>query len=594
MTSTRAELAGAIVTLCLHGAWHLQADNAAFIGRTQKIATGTMKKRKPWGLLPDGDLWEMLESAIRSKGYHAVWFSWGKGHATLADMADGNVNVADAIANGYADKAADEGHRLYGRHSLKEYAAVFGAKQQASARLFAAIHRRIARVQVAAGKAREEARRSQADTEDAWMPPPAPPPSDVDAFYSGHRLYIRDYPIGMLSDIERFIHVGIRLFWTTLRLRPCGADEPGTSWLELFALWQAAAGEDLRPEPRGMNEPRPRFHKAYVDFRRRSQALFQHGDAATQGLCRTSNTRRAPLLKCGLLSSIPCISSRVVLLPERAAKLHAMICRFQSGRSSSSRPSHKRKVGKFKAPKFPPWLALCNDPPLPGLVFLRIQGWQDDQLHRGQGGPCEPRPACFELACPRCSEISDMAKRVLFHPGLSIQLWCGSCMRSASSRLWACSCSCSWMACPVHRPQGFACKTRLSLKRRVSDSFAKGLASQRAFLKRKRLLGMGEFGLALPPLPRALGPLALALARLANVRLPGLPPRPRGLLALLPCPLRTSNARPPPNSLPLVALVPALWPAVGFLAGLPLRLLLFTQRAGSRPGVSLELDAALL
>ena len=75
MTSTRVELAGAIATLCLRGTKHIQANNAAFIGRAQRIAAGTLRRRKPWGLIRDGDLWAMLEAGIQAKGHHAVWFS---------------------------------------------------------------------------------------------------------------------------------------------------------------------------------------------------------------------------------------------------------------------------------------------------------------------------------------------------------------------------------------------------------------------------------------------------------------------------------------------------------------------------------------
>ena len=488
MTSTRAELAGAIATLCLRGAWHIQADNAAFIGRAQAIAMGRLCRRKPWGLTPDGDLWEMLEAAIIAKGHHAVWFSWGKGHATISAMDNGEVDVANAIANGYADLAADEGHRLFEMMGIKNYAETLAAKQRAYGKLIAAIQRRIARVQAAASKARESAAEALRAEEPNLIPPPAPPPQGD--FYQGHRLVFLDYPIGMLSQQEQRYHIGIRIFWSALRCLPTDGARPGTSWLELFALWQASCGE-VRHE---LTEARLTFNKSYCAFKKRSKALFKHGDASTMTLCRTSNCRRAPLATYGLTSSIPMIAANVVLLPALAAKLHAMICCLQGGKSGPSPSTLKLKVGRFKAPKFPPWLHLCTDPPLPALVDFRLRGMQDDQLHRGQGGPCVPRPTSFLLSCPHCQKECEMAHRVLFHPGHIVQLWCGNCKRMASSRAWACSCGICWMACVSHRPLGFTCRDRLTLKKRVQPGVSAGHTRHRALCTSRRVARLGVLG----------------------------------------------------------------------------------------------------
>ena len=488
MTSTRAELAGAIATLCLKGAWHIQADNAAFIGRAQTIVMGRMHRRKPWGLLPDGDLWAMLEAAILAKGHHAVWFSWGKGHATITAMDAGTVDLPNAIANGYADLAADEGHAIFENIGIKNYAATFAAKQKAYCRLIAAIQRRIARVQAAASKAREEAAKVEHEQVPKLIRPPDPPPQGD--FYQGHRLYFQEYPIGMLGEEEKRLHIGIRLFWSALRWQPTAGTEPGTSWLELFALWQASAGEVRH----SLIDRRPTFNKSFRDFKKRSKALFLHGDASTRALCRTSNSRRAPLAAYGLTSSIPMLSAKVVLMPPLAAKLHAMICSLQGGKSGPVPITHKLKVGRLKAPRFPPWLHLCTDPPLPALVSLRLQGLLEDQLHRGQGGPCVPRPTSFLLTCPRCHEVCEMAHRVLFHPGHVVQLWCGSCKRMASSRAWACNCGTCWMACATHRPLGFTCRTRLSLKKRAQPGVSDGHTRHRALCASRRVARLGPLG----------------------------------------------------------------------------------------------------
>lgn len=132
-----------------------------------------------------------------------------------------------------------------------------------------------------------------------------------------------------------------------LRLTPVVGREAGTSWLELFALWQASMG---CAELRLPSERRPTFNKAYICFLKGSKGLFRHGDASSKTICRTSKCRQAPLAKYGLTSSIPMISGIVALLPSMAAKLHAMICCLMTGKSGPPSLTTKLKVGRFRAP----------------------------------------------------------------------------------------------------------------------------------------------------------------------------------------------------------------------------------------------------
>ena len=117
-----------------------------------------------------------------------------------------------------------------------------------------------------------------------------------------------------------------------------------------------------------------------------------------------------------------------------------------------------------------------------------------------------PRPSSFWLTCPNCQEACDMYNRALFHPGHNIQLWCGKCKRLASCRKWACICGHSWMSCNIHRPLGFTCRSRLSLKPKVKSGLAKGLACHRACMRRRKVAALGELGSDCPPVTWPLPP----------------------------------------------------------------------------------------
>ena len=67
-----------------------------------------------WQTTADGDLWLHLELAIRAKGPDSIQFTWIKGHATDAHIADGITTLANKIGNDHADRIADEGTKLHG------------------------------------------------------------------------------------------------------------------------------------------------------------------------------------------------------------------------------------------------------------------------------------------------------------------------------------------------------------------------------------------------------------------------------------------------------------------------------------------------
>jgi hypothetical protein len=209
----------------------------------------------------------MLEATIKAKGQHAVWFSWGRGHTSLSAMDQDETCIVNAIGNGYADLAADEGHRLFDNIGTRDFAAALAAKQRAYCKLIAAVQRRIARVQVAVSIAREcDAKRKLADSCTFIEPPPQPEQGD---FYDGHGLHFYDCPIGLLAASDQRRHLALRTFWSGLRFAPCVGQHVGTSWLELFALWQTSNGCD---EMKALNERRPTFNWAFRCFRKGSMA----------------------------------------------------------------------------------------------------------------------------------------------------------------------------------------------------------------------------------------------------------------------------------------------------------------------------------
>ena len=81
-------------------------------------------------------------------------------------------------------------------------------------------------------------------------------------------------------------------------------------------------------------------------------------------------------------------------------------------------------------------------------------------------GPVDPmptptRPDSFKISCPICSHIIEARMRRLYSSiNKPCIMHCKACHKSSSARKWHCMCSRPWIACPLHRSEGFACKPK--------------------------------------------------------------------------------------------------------------------------------------
>ena len=92
---------------------HIALDNKSVADRACAIAEGVYHHRKPWRLLPDGDLWCLVVQLINARGVDATRISWTKGHAGWQWIASQKDN-ATTVANGQADFAAGKGTAALG------------------------------------------------------------------------------------------------------------------------------------------------------------------------------------------------------------------------------------------------------------------------------------------------------------------------------------------------------------------------------------------------------------------------------------------------------------------------------------------------
>ncbi len=116
-SSTRTELAAAIMAIAANGPIHLGTDSKAFMERANKviqhIRKGSKRKRN-WQMCSDGDLWYHFEHAVRAKGWKAVRITKVKGHVKQEQVDAGVFRQVDKDGNDRADKAAEISANLHG------------------------------------------------------------------------------------------------------------------------------------------------------------------------------------------------------------------------------------------------------------------------------------------------------------------------------------------------------------------------------------------------------------------------------------------------------------------------------------------------
>lgn len=127
-SSTRMELVAWLGSLVRRAPIHMGSDSQALITKANIMMDAARRWsydsgpgrwlrrnpfRKPWGLQPDGDLWQAAWGAILQRGLDNQKLSKVKGHATRKQVEEGTVVEAHKEGNDWADWFADKGARQH-------------------------------------------------------------------------------------------------------------------------------------------------------------------------------------------------------------------------------------------------------------------------------------------------------------------------------------------------------------------------------------------------------------------------------------------------------------------------------------------------
>ena len=241
---------------------HQATDSMAYFLKGRQILKGILP-RKPYNIIPDGDLWEWFAKIVEAKGPQAVRLTKVKGHATDAMVAQGKVKEEHKVGNDFSDEAADIGVEQHGGDFL-EASTLFAAKQKEYGTFIKDIHKLILAISKEASSIRNphapginhQVYKNVCKFLDRQLFLPAwalPHPEMTDCI----DLKMTNFPLATQSIKATILIASIRkkalkeeisierqiwVFLATTRWAPAPPCHQGITWLELYVRYTQVGG----------------------------------------------------------------------------------------------------------------------------------------------------------------------------------------------------------------------------------------------------------------------------------------------------------------------------------------------------------------
>ena len=292
-SSTRCELAAAIVACMADTAVHIGSDSQAMIGRANAMkeqagevirkiserhkdvhdadarevlmrrdleaAEERAPKQKPWLLQKDGDLWKLFWKICLHKTPRSIAFTKVKGHATLELVDSGRVTERDREGNNWSDIHANQGTKCV-MGGLITVAGYYSKRQCKYVELAQKIIKTIVAVMQAVGKKLEDSKEEAKMLEQLGLKPTAYTATKLE-YAPAHEATALQWTTirrqqGESEDdyeyrrrVANFMH---RVRWAAPEkggnLLDRTIERQGTTWLELLAHFHQHGGSDRKPE----------------------------------------------------------------------------------------------------------------------------------------------------------------------------------------------------------------------------------------------------------------------------------------------------------------------------------------------------------
>ena len=550
-SSTRLEIAGAIIGMAADGAMHLGTDSSSFLTKTHTIHNHirqhTLPKR-PWALQRDGDMWHMYYKHAAAKKPDAITITKVKGHATQEMVNEGKVRPADKDGNDKADEAADEGVELFTQPVVR-LSKQFAKRHTAYSHLVGDIHEHLAFVYkvraVLLQKAEQHTKpHAPAKAHHTPMTTISQPPfrGDPTTHCPPQRftqlLQVQQCPqlckrLPAVMQVQAFLR---DVPYTEVDHTEGKQDHThGFTWLELYGLYRLAGYPEPLPYHRHDAATRPTLRQQLHNFRLATRQLAISTMAVEhhrlfKGMQAKHEKRLSSIginTNVAILPWQPCLTqeaqkrlaqeilrSQYRLSPiqaERALQEQRQMATRQiqlKGRtrwSGSIKPltkplyqSHEQSKSSEQHPTATSSTATNEQhrhnqcTPTSKEDVSRVDG----SLITGDAGAGVQHlavstnlPTLIYFKCPRCPHRLPGIRAAFQSHNLDTRLWCNSCRKSLFVKQWQCSCGIPWHVCPHHQAEPDRLR---GLQQQQSTPHTTTTTPTPPRSRPKRLLGQGK------------------------------------------------------------------------------------------------------
>ena len=466
-SSSRAELAGVLLAISVRWPLHLALDNLSTVNALNDLLRSDLRPpRKPWSLMVNGDLWELVHQLLRwRQGKATTAVRWCKGHALEAHFDDGSSSPYLAWGNDMADKEAERAHQMLAY--CEQLCAAYQAKQAVYVNFLVKLHAMFVRVIRAEKVLRDQRARSLPRPCLLRLPhrhtsllqartlslPPCPDESTGTTFASLADSSISDQLDPHDQCVLRFL---LNVRWAL----PGELNSLGTTWLELVVAY-ALCGGTLDCASTILKVPT--FRQAMIEFRKRMRRLVTIVLAPQYQPCFAPYGISYVRLSClAVATLLPGIQGKMCM----PASLRDSVYGILIGAAHSFKPARVKAALLGDVSVYPNRFPLRKRA---DLFHSHAHPSYKQICHSSTPVFSPPaRPAYFRVTCPKCNAASlDVSQRRLYSGRGWASLLCARCGKNSSATQWKCTCGVAWPSCATHQSHGYACIARQRLPPRV-------------------------------------------------------------------------------------------------------------------------------
>ena len=452
-SSTRTELAAAIIALSANGPIHLGTDSQAFLDKAEWILE-CLRSRKPhkvrWGTTPDGDLWHHFEQAAKAKGPSSIRITKVKGHITQQQVLNNTHRACDKAGNDKADQAADVAVKLHG-DDVTSVARILHTRHRFYTKFMHLvtkhivegflIHRRLFEL--------EENAKPKESNKVTYTPTTHYQPTDPGSITHFNLQGTIDGYKGFRNK-----HVSSRGVWQFLNeisFVPCQDQHKATTWLELYIAYRCMGFEKPIPDKARQSRARATVEMQLREFKATVRGVRQRGNynLLHSNFLKPIKVTHSRFKGLGVKGKYQAPGIALILSEQIHRQIEDHLIRL-------GHPLSNVQITNFRDGQ------VTLEPNLPNLKG-RV-GW--DSKLTGNSQMCGTRagqvptsinthtqqqhsPICLE--CPLCkaSALSNGGK--FQREELDTHNKCTSCKATSKIRDWMCSCQQPWHLCNVHQ-----------------------------------------------------------------------------------------------------------------------------------------------